>query len=222
MDPARVTMFAGHYGSGKSNAAVNFAIAISGRGRAVTIADLDIVNPYYRSKDCAGMLRSAGVRLISSEYANSNVDMPAIPAEANAITDDREGLYVVDVGGDDQGALALGRYADALRAEGDYDLFLVINRYRPSTRTPEEVAEVRREIEAACRLSFTGIVNNSNLGVETDAETVLSSVPFAEACARLTALPLRMTCVWDRLAPELEGRVEHLLPMTLSNLQESF
>ncbi|MBO5646842.1 MAG: hypothetical protein J6S59_06960 [Clostridia bacterium] len=219
MNPKRVTLFAGHYGSGKSNIAVNYALKLAGEGYPVRLADLDIVNPYFRSKDSETGLRAAGVEVISSEFANTNVDVPVIPAEAYAMTDDRAAYFVADVGGDDQGARALGRFAEQVVAEGNYEMFLVINCYRPMTRTAEDVLVMQREIEAASKIPFTAIVNNSNLGVATTAETVLDSVKFAEDCARLTGLPLKMTAAWEDVVPELSGKIENLLSMKLSNLQ---
>lgn len=219
MEHKRVTLFAGHYGSGKSNLAVNYAIRLAEAGLPVRIADLDIVNPYFRAKDCAALLAEKGVELICSEFANSNVDVPAIPGAAYAMTDDRQSLFVADVGGDEQGARALGRFSPALAEEGNYEMFLVINRYRPLTRTPREVLEVKRAIEQTSGLAFTAIANNSNLGVATTADTVLDSLAYAEACAELTGLPVRLCGVWNAVAEELKGRVEHLLPLQLSNLQ---
>jgi len=219
MEPRRVTLFAGHYGSGKSNIAVNYALKLAGEGYPVRLADLDIVNPYFRSKDSEEGLRAAGVEVISSEFANTNVDVPVIPAEAYAMTDDRASYFVADVGGDDQGARALGRFAEQVVSEGDYEMFLVINCYRPMTRTAEDVLQMKLEIEAAAKIPFTAIVNNSNLGVATTAETVLDSMRFAEDCARLTGLPLKMTAVWEDIAPELTDKIGNLLPMKLANLQ---
>ena len=106
---SRVTLFAGHYGSGKTNLAVNYARRLARDGRAVTLADLDIVNPYFRAKDSEALLRQEGIRLLSSPYANSNVDIPALPQEMYAVIDDRSRYAVLDIGGDDRGALALGR-----------------------------------------------------------------------------------------------------------------
>ena len=117
----RVTIFSGHYGSGKTNIAVNYALKLAAEGKKTSLADLDIVNPYFRSKDSEKILSDAGIRFISSEYANSNVDVPALPAEAYAITDDKSSYSVVDVGGDDRGALALGRYVPAILAENNYE-----------------------------------------------------------------------------------------------------
>ncbi len=215
MTEKRMTLFAGHYGSGKTSLAVSYARELAARGRAVTLADLDIVNPYFRAKDSAEALEALGVRVIASPYANSNVDLPSLPQELYSVVDDRSRFAVLDVGGDDRGALALGRYAPGILAENDYEMLLVVNQYRPLSRDTASTLEILREIEAAGGLRFTGIVNNSNLGRETDAQTVLASLPYAEALARESGLPLRMTSVDGRLFPELSGRIDPLFPIQL-------
>ncbi|MBR2848011.1 MAG: hypothetical protein IKB87_00980 [Clostridia bacterium] len=211
----RVTLFAGHYGSGKTNIAVNYAIAMRKAGLPVSIADLDIVNPYFRTKDSADRLAEAGIRLISSQFANSNVDTPALPGEIYAITDDRSTYAVMDVGGDDRGALALGRYAPAIVEENAYEMLFVVNAYRPLTRTPAEAFEVMREVEAAGKIPFTAIVNNSNVGRDTTADDVLQTVPFMEELSRLTGLPVKMTTVREDLREGLSRRIDNLFPLTL-------
>ena len=213
--PKRVTLFAGHYGSGKTNIAVDTALALKQSRAQVAIADLDIVNPYFRTKDAEKWLEDAGVRLIVSPYANSNVDVPALPAETYAILDNPDLTAVVDVGGDDRGALALGRYAESIVNENDYEMLLVINKYRPLTRTGADAVEVMREIEDAGKIKFTGIVNNSNLGDETTVEDVLSSVAYAADISEKTGLPIVMTTVKAELLPELSGKVADLFPLSL-------
>ena len=211
----RVTLVAGHYGSGKTNVAVNYALWLRGRHDKVAIADLDVVNPYFRTKDSADVLTEHGIKLISSPYANTNVDVPALPAEAYTILDNPELTAVIDVGGDDRGALALGRYVPSIRQEGDYEMLLVINRYRPLTQTGADAVTVMREIEAAAGLPFTGIVHNSNLGEETTAQDVLDSVEYAEEISQRTGLPIRLTTVRRELLPQVEGRVQNPFPMTI-------
>ena len=146
----RLTIFAGHYGSGKTNLAVNYALALKKKGLAVKIADLDIVNPYFRTKDSEKELKEAGIPLISPAYANSNVDLPALPQELYSLVQRRDFHAVLDVGGDDRGAYALGRYTPYILEENDYRMVFVANFYRPLTQTPEEALEVMGEIEAAC------------------------------------------------------------------------
>jgi len=198
--PKRVTLFSGHYGSGKTNIAVNYALHLAEKGLPVTIADLDIVNPYCRTKDSAEDLKTAGVRLISSAYANSNVDVPALPAELYALTEDKSRYAVLDVGGDDRGALALGRYAPAILEEGNYESIFVANFYRPLTPTAEAALEVMREIELAAKIPFTAIVHNSNLGEETKGEDVLMMEKEAERLSEITGLPLLFTAADARLS----------------------
>ena len=211
----RVTMILGHYGSGKTNIAVNLALALRKTHDRVAIADLDIVNPYFRTKDSLDVIREADVRLIVSEYANTNLDIPALPQDMYAVTDDKGLTCVLDIGGDDRGALVLGRLRPELVREDDYEMLLVINKYRPLTATPELTLEVMAEIEAAANMRFTGIINNSNLGAETTAETVLDSVSYAEEVSRRTGLPIVMTTVKAELMKELEGKAANLFPLTL-------
>lgn len=205
----RVTLFAGHYGSGKTNIAVNYALDLKRRGYPVNIADLDVVNPYFRTKDSMKVLNDAGIRLISSPYANSNVDIPAIPQEMYSVTDERDIYAVMDIGGDDRGALALGRYAPAILQEDNYEMLFVINCYRPLTKDPQSTFEIMREIEFAGGIPFTAIVNNSNLGRDTTVDTVLDSLTYAEEVSNLSGLPVKMTSVDERLKSRILGKIEN-------------
>ena len=211
----RVTVFAGHYGSGKTNIAVNYALKISKTEKSVSIADLDIVNPYFRTKDSAKMLEKSGIRLISSEYANTNVDTPALPAEIYSVFSDKSVHAVLDVGGDDRGALALGRYVPYMLEENDYEMLFVINKYRFLTADAASTVEVMREIEAAAGLKFTGIVNNSNIGEETTAQAVLDSLEYANEVSKITNLEIKMTTVKKELFKELETKINNLQPLEL-------
>ena len=195
----RVSLFCGHYGSGKTNIAVNYAFYLRSLGNEVAIADIDIVNPYFRSKDSEADLKAAGIDVIALPFANSNVDLPALPPEVYSLVRNHSRMAVFDVGGDDRGAYALGRYVPDILAENNYDMFFVVNFCRPLTRTPEEALEVMGEIEDACHIPFTGIINNSNLGVETTAELVDSTRAKAEELAKLCGLPVVMTTAEESL-----------------------
>ncbi len=219
MDFKRITLFSGHYGSGKTNIAINYAMLLKNSFDNVCIADLDIVNPYFRTKDGEAALNRHKIKLISSEFASSNVDLPALPAETYAILDNPDLHAVIDVGGDDTGALALGRYAPPILDENNYEMLFVINKFRPLTRDCETTLEIMNEIENACNMKFTAIVNNSNLGEETTAENVLSSLDYANQIAEKTGLPVKMTCVDSRVAPELSGKIENVFPITLYVMQ---
>lgn len=211
----RITLLCGHYGSGKTNVALNMAYELKNSYDNVAIADLDIVNPYFRTKDSAEELKERGIKLIASEYAGSNVDIPAMPQQMYSLTDDKSIKAVIDVGGDDRGALALGRISPSIMEENDYEAYLVINKFRPLTPDVESTLEVMAEIEAAGKIKFTGIVNNSNLGVLTTAEDVLGSLEYADAVSIATGLPLVCTSVDERLYNELNGKIENLFSLKL-------
>ena len=217
MEYKRITLLCGHYGSGKTNIALNMAYEIKKNYDNVAIADLDIVNPYFRTTDSAEELKQNGIRLIASEYAGSNVDIPALPQDMYSITDDKSVKAVIDVGGDDRGALALGRISPKIMVENDYEAYLVINKYRPLTPDVKSTLEVMTEIETAGKFKFTGIINNSNLGVETTAEDVLNSVNYAEAVATATGLPLVATSVNENLFNKLSGKIENIFSLKLQN-----
>ena len=218
LDYKRLTLFAGHYGSGKTNIALNYARYLRRKGLAVTVADLDIVNPYFRTKDSEAALAEEGIGLIVSEFANSNVDLPAMPKETYGLVSDPAAYGVLDIGGDDRGALALGRYVPAIKAEGNYEMLFVVNRARPLTRTVADTLEVMGEIQEACGLPFTAIVNNTNLGLQTTPEDVLSSMDYARELSRVTGLPLKMTCAAEHLCRSLEGKIQNLFPLSLQKL----
>ena len=215
MQHKRLTLFAGHYGSGKTNIAVNYALKLAGEGKDVVIADLDIVNPYFRTKDSAAVLEAAGVQLISPQFANSNVDLPALPAEAYRLVQDKSIYGIMDIGGDDRGAYALGRYVPTLKEENNYRMVFVANCYRPLTRTPEDAMEVMREIEEACKLRFTDIINNSNLASETTPQTVLDSLEYMEKLSALSGLPIFATTAEYTVAEALSEKIENVLPLRL-------
>ncbi|MBR7071853.1 MAG: hypothetical protein IKI29_06830 [Clostridia bacterium] len=215
MNFKRITILSGHYGSGKTNIAVNLARELRQQKPRVAIADIDIVNPYFRTKDSEALLQKEDIRLICSPYANSNVDIPALPQEMYSVTDDRELYSIVDVGGDERGALALGRLSPKIAEEANYDMLLVVNCYRPLTRTAATTVEVMREIENACRLKFSGIINNSNLGRETAPEDVEHSMAYAGELCRQTGLPLLFTTVARELYEPLKNKIPHLYPLEL-------
>ena len=213
METKRVTLFSGHYGSGKTNVALNYAIYLKEKGEDVEIYDMDIVNPYFRTLDGKDMLDKHGIPLVVSDYANTNVEVPAMNSGAYRMIHDKSKLAVVDVGGDDRGALALGRFEKALKEEGNFDMLLVINKYRFETQNAQDTLEIMREIEYACGIPFTGIVNDSNLGKETTAKTVLNSLDFANEVSKLTGLPIKFTCVERGLYDELKNKINNLVPI---------
>lgn len=200
-----LNVICGHYGSGKTNVAVNLALLEKANrpDSVVNIADLDIVNPYFRTADAADRLTAAGVNPLIPIFANSNVDIPVLPNNMHAMFDTNIHGQVsfIDVGGDD-GAVALGMYADKIKACG-YGMVYVISMYRPLTRDPKDAALLLREIEEASRLQCTCVINNSSIGAETTAEDVLASVEWAHTCAECCGLPLACHSYYESLLPDL-------------------
>ncbi|MBQ0110429.1 MAG: hypothetical protein KBS41_00670 [Oscillospiraceae bacterium] len=203
-DYKRVTIVCGHYGSGKTNVAVNMAYDLNAKGKKVNIADLDIVNPYFRTKDSAKGFEKAGINLICSDFACSNLDIPALPQEIYALTDDRSRYAVMDIGGDDRGAFVLGRLAPKILEENDYDMLFVFNKYRPLTPDAQSALEVMGEIEAASGIKFTGIINNSNIGEETVPQDLINSYDEVNKLSALSKLPVVLTTAKKTMAEQME------------------
>ena len=198
----RVNIFCGHYGSGKTNIAVNYAFWLKAQGLDTAIADIDIVNPYFRTKDSERELKEKGIDVISLPFANTNVDLPALPAEVYSLVQNKSKYAVFDVGGDDRGAYALGRYAPYIVEENNYEMIFVVNFYRPLTTTADEAFNVLLEIEAACGIKFTAIVNNSNLGEETTAEDIAATDIKLHELSQKAGIPVLFTCARKDLCGE--------------------
>lgn len=213
--PKRITLFMGHYGSGKTFASVNYATYLSDNNLPVDIYDLDIVNPYFRTKDAIEYLKSKKVDLIVSPFAQTNVDIPAMNSASYKMVDDKSRYAVVDIGGDDRGALALGRFSEKIMAENDYDCLLVINKFRPETKNLDGIIEIKNEIEISSRIKFNGIVNNCNLGLETTENVVLEGKKFIDGISDKLNLPVKFTCVrYDLITDKIKTNIENILPVT--------
>lgn len=215
MQDKRVNIFMGHYGSGKTFVAVNYALQLAKDKKDVAIYDLDIVNPYFRTVDAEKALKNAGVELVVSPYAETNVDIPAMNASSYKIVDDLSKYAVIDVGGDDRGALALGRFRDKILEENNYDAFMVVNCFRYETRTIEDAILMKNDIEKSAKIKFTALVNNANLGLETTVDTILKGEEFCKEFSLATNLPLAFTSVRsDLIDDNLTKKVKKVLPIT--------
>ena len=188
-----VVIVAGHYGVGKTNLTLNLCVDAARAGAQVTCADLDIVNPYFRSSDYTKVLEDAGVELIAPLFAGTSLDSPGLSgrliAALEAAQADGNRLLVIDAGGDDAGVTALGRFARFISV-APYEFVYVVNAYRNLTQTPEEAAALLPEIEAASHLRATGVINNSHLKGETTVATIVAATPFGKDVAALLHLPL--------------------------------
>lgn len=203
----RITIFSGHYGSGKTNLAVNYAVMQRKMGYEVSIADLDIVNPYFRTKDSEELFSDSGIELISLPFANTSVDLPSLPSSAYGLFDRKDRQVIIDLGGDDRGALALGRFIPRLLEENNYDFIFTVNFYRPLTRNVDEALQVFNEIEYASRIKFTKIVNNSNLGSQTTVDDIMKTVKMTEELSEKTGVEYAFTSVCEDLAEEISCRL---------------
>lgn len=214
MELEKTIVVTGHYGSGKTNLALNLALWLRGKGEEVALADLDIVNPYFRTSDFRDMAKRYGVTILASDYAGpgTNLDIPALSGALDARIG-AAGRLIVDVGGDDAGAYALGRYAPEI-VRRPYTMLYVVNAYRYLMKEPSDAAELLRMIEAASRLKATHIANCSNLGRETTAKDVLASAGYAERVAELTGRPLMLTAADRRFADAL-STVRDLFPVDI-------
>ncbi|HBP38601.1 MAG TPA: hypothetical protein DD640_07665 [Clostridiales bacterium] len=190
-DLRRITLFLGAYGSGKSEISVNFACWLASAGKATTLADLDIINPYFRSADARTTLETAGVRLISPMYAGTNVDVPAVPGAIFSVFDDPSRMAVLDIGGEDLGARVIASLRPRLQAVNPAAaLYMVVNPYRPFTETADRIVETARALAGAAGLPLSGLVHNANLLEQGDAALLTTSWPIIQEAARRLDLPV--------------------------------
>ncbi|MBR1591524.1 MAG: cobalamin biosynthesis protein CobQ [Ruminococcus sp.] len=202
----RITVITGHYGSGKTNLSVNLALKASREGKSAAVVDLDLVNPYFRTTDFRELFAENGVKLIAPDFANTNLDVPSIQFDVEQLAASEDCL-IIDVGGDDAGAAALGRYSGALlNMQNDLDMLYVINQRRYLTDNADAAVALMYEIEAASRMKHTAIVNNTNLGAETDADIIDSSAAFAGEIAERTGLPLIFTACPENIADKVKTK----------------
>ncbi len=207
----KLIIVCGHYGTGKTNLSLNLAHRLRSEGKSVTLVDLDVVNPYFRSSDYTKELESLGIHVLAPGGAGTTLDIPALPASIFSVFDTDADHVIFDTGGDDAGVTALGRFSGRIKEAGDYAMLYVINQYRVLTTTAEEAASLLPEIEAASRLKATGLVNNSHMSRQTTAADVLASVPFADEVSRLTGLPVLFTTAPPAAAGSLAGRIGNIL-----------
>ena len=210
----RISIVTGHYGTGKTEFAVNLALAMAAEGQRVMLADLDIVNPYFRSRERRDTLAQAGVQLISSSQACADADVPSLPAELLTIFENRDLRGILDIGGDPVGARVLARFRPKILAE-DYQLIYVLNAHRPEVREAENAIAYLRGIEAATGLPCTGIVNNTHLCGETTAADIRKGAVLSAEVSRQTGIPVLCHVAVERLANQLSDLPETVFPITI-------
>ena len=201
MRSERLTIICGHYGSGKTNFAMNYAIDKRKKGCSVTLVDMDVVNPYFTSSEYADILRKEGISVISPTFAVTNLDIPALPASMYSIFDTDDEV-IIDAGGDDAGATVLGRFSAKIKERG-YEMLYVTNMYRPLTSCPKDSADLLKEIERVCGLKATAVVNNSHLKDMTSASTITDSICYAKKTSSIAGVPLMCSTADRQLISEL-------------------
>ena len=199
----RITVVTGHFGSGKTEFAINYALYLKSLGLDVLIIDFDIVNPYYRTKDAEQLLNSKGIEVLAPGFANSNIETPTLPPDILKAFEDKSRHIIFDVGGDEDGATPLGVYNSYFSKE-DYDMFFVLNERRMLTETVEGALEIFDNIKYVSRLNFTGIVNNTHLMEYTDTDVLLKGVSLAQKFSDKVKLPIVYNCVSRKLIDEID------------------
>ena len=207
----RVRIIIGHYGSGKTEFAVNYAMQLKkATNEKVAIADLDIVNVYFRSREKHEMLENLGIKVIASSLEGSALDLPAVSGEIVTPLEDKSYAYVIDVGGDSVGARVLGRFNKYIE-DGDYDMLMVVNANREQTMDVAGIIRHKETIEATSRLKITGFINNTHLVRETTLEDVLKGDKLLKEASKELGIPIRyvsaMTNIANQIPKEVSGEI---------------
>jgi nitrogenase subunit NifH len=212
----KIIIISGHFGCGKTNFSVNLAFDLKNKGNAVTIVDLDIVNPYFRTSDFENIISKAEIKTINPIFAGTNLDVPSLPPELNAVfSEDYEGYVIIDVGGDDAGAIVLGCYADMIKKIG-YTMLYIINGYRLQITNPKDALYMLENIEKVSKLKFSGIINSSNLGTDTTPDDILDKLSFSKNISQLTNLKIFGVVInEDLLYEERLKEIEDIIPVKL-------
>lgn len=208
MFESRVTILVGHFGSGKTEIALSAAMELAGRGVPVTMADLDVVKPYFRTRSARALLAEAGVELLAPEGENIHADLPIVVPQIRSSLRQSNRRLIIDVGGDDVGARVLGSLADVVPA-AETECLLVLNFKRPSTPDVDGAEIMVREIEAVGRLPVSGLISNTHLMDETTPEVVLDGLDRALETGQRLGIPVLAVAVADSLAEEIEARTDH-------------
>lgn len=180
----------GNFGSGKTELALNMAFRAAAEGKKVTLVDIDVINPYFRSTERKTELEAAGVRLISPNFTSSGVEVPSIPPEIFSVFSDNSDLVIFDVGGDPVGAIAMGQYYGYFKQIENFEVWYVINMRRPLSSGAEENLEMIGKIMGVSRLRVTGILNNTNLAHETSVKDLFDGLEVTREVSRRTGFPV--------------------------------
>lgn len=210
----RLVIVTGHYGTGKTEFSVNLALGLARNGEKTMLADLDNVNPYFRSREKRELLESEGIRVISTSQECSDADIPAVPAEVLTIIENESIRGIMDIGGDPVGARVLGRFRPKL-LNTDYQLVFVSNANRPEVREADQAITYLRSIEQVTGLTCSGIINNTHLCGETTPEEVVKGAKLADEVSEKTGIPVLCHVVEKRMATQLPDLKAPVFPVTI-------
>ena len=215
-DDKRIRLFIGHYGSGKSEVSLNYVTKLREQvDGEVALADLDVVNVYFRTREKKDLMRNLGITPIDSSIETTTLDVPAVSAEIMRPLHDTKVNYVLDVGGDNVGGRVVGRFSEHFK-QNDYDMFFVVNANREKTQTAKEVLGYIDAIEASSKLKVTGLVNNTHLLRETTVEDVIKGQEIARQVSEIKNIPIKYVCCLESLVNKLPKDLEgEILPMKL-------
>ena len=221
MHDKRLVIIIGHYGSGKTEFSVNYAVKLKEKYDNVSIADLDIVNPYFRSREKKEYFEEIGIKVYDSSIRNTSIDIPALPAEIMGVIQNQNEKSVIDVGGDPVGARVLARYAEQIK-NIEYDMFYVINGNRPETRTVEDTIKYLRMIESTSGLKVTGLINNTHMLKDTTVEDVEFGHELTKKVSWETDIPIRYEAAIKSTALKITNKeiLEKLFPINLYMREE--
>lgn len=217
----RLVIITGHYGSGKTEFAVNYAIKKKEEYKNVSLADLDIVNPYFRSRERKGLLENRGIHVVESNINTTTLELPALSSGVMGIIQDQNMYSILDVGGDPAGARVLARFSDLI-SKNKYDLFYVINGNRAETRTKIEVIKYLRDIEKASSLKVTGLINNTHLLKSTTVSDVEYGHELVQEVSWEIDIPIRYETAMMNVVDKILNKdiIEKLFPINLYMREE--
>ncbi len=202
---ARITIYFGYYGSGKTELSLLKAFSLSKKGYKVTLVDLDIVNPYFRSGEQKDILNAEGIKVIRPNFEGTNVAIPSLPGEINSVFVDKSSRVIFDVGGSQTGAAAIGRYSNLIKKD-DFKTFLVVNVLRPFSSTANEITDMAKEISGRSRLSINYLINNTNAAYDTTPDMVEKGQIVIESAAKLMHVKLSNIFALEKVIKELSPK----------------
>ncbi len=209
----KLTIVTGHYGSGKTEFSINYALKLKEKFGKATICDMDIVNPYFRTNDAKEFLTKNGIKVIAPDYAGTNLDLPTLPSDIISVFADKDAPALFDVGGDEDGAIALGRYFPYIK-DTDYEMFLVVNTKRPDTQSAEDIVSLAREIEISSRLKITALVNNPNLSYLSGPDDFKGSFEILNEVSKIMNVPVKYVSGREDILEKIDTDIEKF-PMKL-------